>query len=303
MVNMSSPTPYQTQHSSSYLAPQAVNWFRKNISLAGKLTASQNRACVPIGKGKNVGERGLSKVLLTDLNLVLEQLAPACLARMGDEPHWQGPVRTSVSKLAVCVDSTEENLRLAGELGVDAIVSHHGWDGTLPDLIEEKQIAIYKCHTNWDRAPGGNSVVLAERLGLQEIIGFNYSAVGNCPPTVAADLITRAARLVGRRAVPYLGDPLRQVSRVGVMAGACFGPGFEDEWAELLRRGAEIVLSGDMSQRVGRSFVTRGVIAVDIGHSSSELPGMERLAELLRERLSIPVVTLRDYYRLEVAIV
>lgn len=240
---------------------------------------------------------------MTDLNRVLEELAPARLARMGDEPGWQGSTRTNVDKLAVCVDSTAENLRLAAELGVDAIVSHHGWDGTQPELVQARQLAIYKCHTNWDRAPGGNSVVLAERLGLQNIVGFNYSAIGDCPVTPAADLIVRAARLVGRRAVPYMGAPLRQINRVAVMAGACFGPGFEDEWAELLRRGAEMVFSGDMSQRVGRSFVTRGVIPVDIGHSSSELPGMERLAELLAERLPIPVVMLSDYYRPEVAIV
>jgi putative NIF3 family GTP cyclohydrolase 1 type 2 len=240
---------------------------------------------------------------MTDLQLVLEQLAPARLARMGDEPHWQGYQRNSVSKLGVCVDSTAENLQLAAELGVDAIVAHHGWDGSLPELVSAKQMAIYKCHTNWDRAAGGNSVVLAEQLGLREIVGFNYSAVGNCAPMAAADLITRAGRLVRRRAVPYLGDALQQVNRVGVMAGACFGPGFEDEWAELLRQGAQMVLSGDMSQRVARSFVSRGVIAVDIGHSSSELPGMERLADLLGERLPIPVVMLQDCYRLQVAMV
>lgn len=239
----------------------------------------------------------------TELNRVLEQLAPARLARVGDEPHWQGVARVEVSKLGVCVDSTPENLRLAAELGIDAIISHHGWDGCLPELVAERQLAIYKCHTNWDRAPGGNSVVLAERLGLGDILAFNYSAVGNCPATRVADLIVQAGRLVGRRAVPYMGDPTRVVRRVGVMAGACFGPGFEDEWAELLRQGVEAVFSGDMSQRVGRAFVTRGVVAVDIGHSSSELPGMERLAELLAERLPIPVVLLADYYRQDVAII
>jgi putative NIF3 family GTP cyclohydrolase 1 type 2 len=100
-----------------------------------------------------------------------------------------------------------------------------------------------------------------------------------------------------------MGDPQRLIQRVGLMAGACFGPGFEDEWAELLRRGAEIVFSGDMSQRVGHSFVARGAIAVDIGHSSSELPGMERLCQLLGARLPIPVVRLSDYYRQDVAII
>ncbi len=242
-------------------------------------------------------------MMQSDLQSVLERLAPASLARMGDEPHWQGVPRTEIGKLAVCVDTTEENLRQAVELGVNAIVSHHGWDGTLPELVAEQQLAIYKCHTNWDRAPGGNSVVLAERLGLGSILGFNYSAVGDCAPTAAADLITRAGRLVGRRAVPYVGDVRQQVTRVGVMAGACFGAGFEDEWAELLRRGAQMVLSGDLSQRVSRAFDSRGVIAVDIGHSSSELPGMERLAELLGRELPIPVVMLYDYYRLQTALI
>lgn len=243
------------------------------------------------------------QMLLTDLQLALERIAPARLARMGDEPHWQGAQRTEIRKLAVCVDTTAENLRQAVELGVEAIVSHHGWDGTLPELVAEQRLAIYKCHTNWDRAPGGNSVVLAERLGLGDIVGFNYSAVGDCAPTAAADLITRAGRLVGRRTVPYVGDVRRQIARVGVMAGACFGAGFEDEWAELLRRGVEMVLSGELTQRVGRAFDSRGVIAVDIGHSPSELPGMERLAALLGQALPIPVVMLHDHYRLQTAMI
>lgn len=242
-------------------------------------------------------------MLLSELQTVLDRLAPASLARMGDEPYWQGVKRVEIEKLAVCVDTTEENLRQAAELGVEAIVAHHGWDGTLPELVAEQQLAIYKCHTNWDRAPGGNSVVLAEGLGLGNIVGFNYSAVGDCTPTAAADPITRAGRLVGRRAVPYVGDVRRRVNRVGVMAGACFGPGFEDEWAELLRRGAELVFSGDLSQRVSRAFDARGVIAVDIGHSSSELPGMSRLAELLDRELPIPVVMLYDHYRLQTALI
>lgn len=274
------------------------------------LWQSESSGSILVARGKNgiaegdlLMSQGEEHVLIAELHKAIEQLAPARLARLGDEPHWQGEERDTARKIGVCVDTTPDNIRLAAELGVEALIAHHGWDGSMPDLVRKHRITIYKCHTNWDRAPGGNSMVLAELMGLQNIVGFNYSAVGDCAASPAAELLTRAARMVGLKTLRYTGDPTRYITRVGLMAGACFGPGFEDEWAELLRRGCQLILSGDLSQRVGRMFASRGVIAADIGHSSSELPGMERLAELLRDLVPVPVLVLRDVYGLEVAFV
>lgn len=242
-------------------------------------------------------------MLMSDLQTIMEDLAPARLARMGDEPGWQGTHRDDVTRLAVCVDTTPSNLREAANQGVDTIIAHHGWDGSLPDVVREKKIAIYRCHTCWDRAPEGNSVVLARRLHLSRIEAFNYSAVGDCPPTPARRVLTLAGTIVGREMIPYMGNPEQIITRVGVMAGACFGPNFPDEWAELGRRGAEMVLSGDLTQRVASAFVERGIFVGDIGHSCSELPGMEHMADLLRERVKIPVAVLRGVYGLNMAAV
>jgi putative NIF3 family GTP cyclohydrolase 1 type 2 len=240
-------------------------------------------------------------MLLKDLTSVLEEIAPSRLARMGDEPSWQGSERSGVSKLGVCVDTTEKNLLEAASLGVDAIVAHHGWDGKFPALVHDHKIAIYRCHTNWDRAPEGNSVVLARLFSLAGIEAFNYSAVGDCPSTEAGALLSMAASKLGLSAIRYYGDPKTPVTRLGVMAGSCFGPNFPDEWAELWRRGVHAVFSGDLSQRVGMTFAERGIFAGDIGHSTSELPGMEHMAELLRERVPVPVVMLRDVYQVNCA--
>ena len=236
-------------------------------------------------------------MLLKDLTAVLDELAPSTLARMGDEPLWQGARRDEVTKLGVCVDTTEKNLLEAASLGVDAIVAHHGWDGTLEAVVQDHKMAIYRCHTNWDRAPEGNSVTLARLFNLSDIEAFNYSAVGNCPATEAGAVLSEAAGKLRLPALRYYGDPKVVVTRIGVMAGSCFGPNFPDEWAELHRRGAQVVLSGDLTQRVGMTFAERGIFVGDISHSPSELPGMEHMAELLRSRLSIPVAVLRDVYQ------
>ncbi len=238
-------------------------------------------------------------MLLKDLTSIIDELAPARLARMGDEPGWQGSKTEEVTKLGVCVDTTEKNLLEAASLGVDAIIAHHGWDGTLSAMVHDHKLAIYRCHTNWDRAPEGNSVVLARLFGLTGIEAFNYSAVGNCAATEAGAVLSMAATKLGLSVARYYGDPKMVVTRVGVMAGSCFGPNFPDEWAELWRRGIQIVLSGDLTQRVGMTFAERGIFAGDISHSPSELPGMEHMAELLRQRLSIPVAVLRDVYQVK----
>lgn len=235
----------------------------------------------------------------TELTAVLQEIAPSRWARMGDEPHWQGSEREEVAAVAVCVDTTAANLQRAAELGADAIVAHHGWDGSCPDIIEAKGICVYRYHTNWDRAPEGNSVILARELGLSDIEGFNYSAIGNCPAQSGEQILRRAAEVVERPYLPYQGDLSAVVQRVGVMAGACFNPSFADEWAELIRRGAQVILSGELSQRSGRDFVQRGILVADIGHSSSEIQGMRHLAKLLAARLPVPVHMLEDYYRHE----
>ncbi len=234
-----------------------------------------------------------------ELVRILFEMAPPALAREGDEPGFLARFERPVERIGVCTDPTEGNLKEAARLGLDFVVSHHDWFREAKGAVQAARISLFKMHTNWDRCPEGNSVVLGRIIGLAGLTPMNYSAYGRLPvPTTLRGFLGRVSRLFGARNLPYMGDPGAAVRTVGVIAGACFSPSFQGEWEDLKARGCDTILSGDLVQSTARFMRLNAMSAVDLGHSPSERPGLAHLAELLRERLGdrVAVTFLPDIY-------
>ncbi len=123
-------------------------------------------------------------VRVQDVIDALEDFAPLPLQESYDNAGLQtGLTEAEVSGALLCLDVTEEVIREALELGCNMIVSHHPliFHGlkrlTDADAVQrcvrlalQNDIAIYSAHTNMDAAVDGVNYMMAERLGLMDVV-------------------------------------------------------------------------------------------------------------------------------------
>lgn len=114
----------------------------------------------------------------------LEDFAPLPLQESYDNAGLQvGLTEAEVSGALLCLDVTEEVVGEALELGCNMIVSHHPliFHGlkhlTDSDMVQrcvrlalQNDVAIYSSHTNLDAAIDGVNYMMAERLGLVDVV-------------------------------------------------------------------------------------------------------------------------------------
>ena len=126
-------------------------------------------------------------VRVQDVVNALEDFAPLPLQESYDNAGLQvGLTEAEVSGVLLCLDVTEEVIREALELGCNMIVSHHPLifhglkhltDGDTVQrcvrLALQNDIAIYSAHTNLDAAVDGVNYMMAERLGLVDVVLLN----------------------------------------------------------------------------------------------------------------------------------
>ena len=111
----------------------------------------------------------------------LERIAPGSLAEGWDNPGLQvGSLGREVDRVLVALTPLPEVFEEAEEIGANFLLFHHPLifrslttvdTGAYPgDLIARAitgNLAVHAAHTNYDAAPGGVSVALAEALGLE----------------------------------------------------------------------------------------------------------------------------------------
>jgi dinuclear metal center YbgI/SA1388 family protein len=101
-------------------------------------------------------------------------------------------------------------------------------------------------------------------------------------------LVGELADALGPAVVRFAGDPTQSVRRVAVVPGAG-----ADFLALAAARGADAMVTGDVSHHRAREALDRGMAVVDPGHAATERPGVRRLLEFV-EGLGVPCRSLLD---------
>ena len=118
--------------------------------------------------------------LVRDVIEAIEGLAPASLAEEWDNVGLQvGDPDAEVTRVLIALTPLPEVFEEAEETGTDFLLFHHplifrplgsvntaSYPGDLVARAIRGNIAVHAAHTNYDAAPGGVSVALAEALGL-----------------------------------------------------------------------------------------------------------------------------------------
>lgn len=235
---------------------------------------------------------------------VIEAFAPPILQETYDNSGMQvGSVQAPLKGVLLCVDVTEAVLEEALELGANLVVSHHPLlfhpltqvvGANAAQRIVERAlvagVAIYSAHTNLDSAPSGLSVLLGQKLGLQNMqilvphvgkaggYGVVGDLVGGERPTL--EYLQEVKKTLNCRSIRYSDLCRTSVTRVALStgSGASFIP-------NAVAAQADLYLAADFKYNDFTAADFHCVVA-DVGHFESEYCAIELLYDIITKKIT-----------------
>lgn len=239
---------------------------------------------------------------------LLEELAPRHMACDWDNPGLlAGRKEKEVKKILLTVDADDRAVETAVREQADMIVSHHplifravkhvtneDFIGRRLVTMIQSDISYFAMHTNFDAAPGCMADLAAERLGI--VFGSPIEETGDANGVsygigkigvLRAPMNGRAfARQIkesfGLPFVTVYGADLWETEPVKV-AAVCPGSG-GSVIGESIKKGAQVLVTGDIGHHEGIDAEAQGLMIIDAGHYGLEHIFMEYVEQYLKER-------------------
>ena len=228
-----------------------------------------------------------------DILSFLETLAPASLKMEWDNVGLLcGSKNTEVTKILMALDPFEGVCKEAADIGAQLIVTHHPLIFRAPNTITDETsvgrsimflcrhgISAVNAHTNLDVAPGGVNDVLAEKLGLQNIITLEDGLLrtGEVSAQSLSEFLSVVKSSLGCEGLRYVysGKP---VKKVAVGGGSC-----ASEMMDAVAAGCDTFVTADVKYNHFWDAQDLGLNLIDAGHFHTENPIVPVLAEKLQE--------------------
>lgn len=246
------------------------------------------------------------------IQLAVEELWPESLAEDWDEVGLvAGHPSAGVSRILFAVDPTLDVIEEAIAFGAGLLITHHplllkgvtsvaatSAKGRAVHRLIESGTGLLTVHTNGDSAVGGVSDVLADALGLQNVVPLTPAAHGLPEEGIGrvgdlADVMTLgdfAARVFGilpsvAGGVRVSGDRDGLVRRVAICGGAG-----DSLFGEVRASNADVYLTADLrhhpASEAREAAVNNRPYLIDVSHFASEWLWLPAAAEALGNVLS-----------------
>lgn len=206
----------------------------------------------------------------------------------------------SIKTLVTGVTASLALLEAAIDLKADAVLVHHGyfWRGEDACVVGIKQkrlklllaheINLFAYHLPLDAHPVlGNNAQLAEVLELSADARFGADDLGclgtavNAAIRTAGDLALEVSAKLGRQPL-LIGDPAQPVRRIAWCTGAA-----QNFMTDAIAAGADIYLSGEISEPTVHLAREAGVAYLACGHHATERYGVQALGQFLARQFGI----------------
>lgn len=235
----------------------------------------------------------------------LEQLSPTRFACSWDNIGLLvGRNDQEVLRIGISLDATNSVIEKAVQQKIDLLITHHpvifsslkrindeDFLGRKILKLTEHKIACYAMHTNFD-VLGGMAQLVEKKLGLFECVPLEVTAeeegtlygIGSVSKFPEKMSLQKSAEFVKEKFhlphVAIFGNPETMVQRVAICAGS--GRGMIEE---VLKKGAEVFITGDIGHHEGLDALDQGVTVIDAGHYGLEHIFMEFMEQYLKERI------------------
>ena len=217
--------------------------------------------------------------------------------------------RDAIHKLALGVTASADVIEQAVRWGADAILVHHGyfWKNESPTLtgikgrriraLLENQMSLIAYHLPLDCHPEfGNNKTLLDQLDLPD--GSPIDGEGGLLWSVALDgqltLDQLADRIASRlnRPPTVIQSPRAKVRLERMIV--CTG-GAQDYITKAQRYGADIYLSGEISERTTHEARELGVHYIAAGHHATERYGVQALGSKINQTMGLETAFFDDH--------
>lgn len=202
--------------------------------------------------------------------------------------------KAEIKRIICGVTASQALIDAAIDRQADALLVHHGWfwkgeDGRVTGYRKQRlasllmhDMSLFAYHLPLDAHPTlGNNAQLAQRLGWTIEGNFSDQNIGffGVPPapTFAGDLAALVARSLGRTPL-LIGNATRTVKRIAWCTG-----GAQSYFEEALATGADIFVSGEISEQTVHLARETGMAYLAAGHHATERYGVMALAAQLNQ--------------------
>jgi dinuclear metal center YbgI/SA1388 family protein len=203
-----------------------------------------------------------------------------------------------VQKIATGVTASLAFLEAAVEWGADAVLVHHGyfWKNEAPQVTGRKyrrlrtlianDLNLFAYHLPLDSHPElGNNAQIGARLGLISDGRFGEQDLGwiaPLPMPLSLEHFTASVENALGRKPLVLGDGNRELRRVAWCTGGA--QGFFDD---AIAAGADVYLSGEVSEQTTHIAAESGVAYLAAGHHATERFGVQAIGAHVSEHFDI----------------
>jgi dinuclear metal center YbgI/SA1388 family protein len=203
-----------------------------------------------------------------------------------------------IAKIVCGVTASQALIETAVERRAEAILVHHGWfwkseDGRVTGFrkrrmarLLEHDISLFAYHLPLDAHPElGNNAQLAQRMGWTPTGRFGDQEIGFfgvLPELTLLESLVRKVRTVTGREPLLIGDPARTVARIAWCSG-----GAQDYFEAALATGADVFISGEISEQTVHLARETGMAYLAAGHHATERYGVKALGDHLAGKFGI----------------
>ncbi len=185
-----------------------------------------------------------------------------------------------INKIMLCLTVTKDVITQALYKNCDMIISHHpmfdmDFSYGFIDRDFFPKINIYCAHTNLDKASGGTTDTLIDRLGFSQYninIDHDFLRIIEFPQNISVSDFSEKIKTISSHARLVNNDGLNKIKKVAFCAGS--GSEFIRD-AKIF--GADCLVTGDMKFHTA---IDSPILVYDIGHFESEiliLPILEKI--------------------------
>jgi dinuclear metal center YbgI/SA1388 family protein len=205
--------------------------------------------------------------------------------------------RERVGKLVTGVTASLALIEAAIEAKADAILVHHGlfWrgqDGRVTGWMKQRlqrllthDVSLLAYHLPLDAQPvWGNNARIGQLMGWNCDAHFGDQQLGcmaDAPFSDLAELVDQVSKTFGRAPV-VVGHHQRPIRRVAWCSG-----GAQSYFEDAIAAGADVFLTGELSEPQTHYARECGVVYVAAGHHATERYGVQAVGEALALQLGI----------------
>jgi dinuclear metal center YbgI/SA1388 family protein len=174
--------------------------------------------------------------------------------------------KQEINKILFALTVTDDVVRQAREKGCDMVISHHP---LFYVPLEYKDIDIYCAHTNLDRAEGGTTDTLIEKLGFKKTRNEDFVRIAELDNEIFVEELKNKLLKISPNLRYVNNKNIKTIKSIGFCAGS--GSEFINETQ------ADAFVTGDLKFHTALEV---NKVVFDIGHFESEIFAPEILREI-----------------------